>query len=160
MSETVVIEGLDELLLTLSPESMIRLKRATLLGAGEVVRGYLAVYPGSPSYPLPWQSEKQRRWFWANVREGKIEVPYRRQQSPGSQRLGPSWAVEVIDENMGQVATRVTYARWVQSDAQQQAMHLMTGWVTDVDAVQRANDSGDLDEVWQQAFSAWLNGPM
>lgn len=156
MSET--IQGLEALQQLLSRESLAGLKRAVLLGAGEVLRGYLAVYPGPPAYPVPWSSEKQRRWFWANVREGKLEVPYRRQQSPTSERLGPSWVVVIESDDQGAVQTSVSYARWVQGAAFQQPMHAQTGWITDAQAVAQAQGSGDLNVVYEQAFHQWVGG--
>jgi len=152
------IQGLAALQQLLSPESLAGLKRAVLLGAGEALRGYLAVYPGPPGYPITWTTPKQRRWFWANVRAGKLEVPYRRQQSPTSERLGPSWLVVIETDDTGAVQTSVSYAKWVQAEAHQQPMHLLTGWVTDYEAQQRAVQSGDLDVVFEQAFHSWIGG--
>ena len=39
-------------------------------------------------------SDAERRAFWAKLKAGEIEVPYRRGLSPGSESLGKRWQVK------------------------------------------------------------------
>ncbi len=155
---TFELTGLDAITNLLSPASIASLKRAILVGAGEVVKGYVATYPGPVSKPIKWSSEKQRRWFWWAVGRGLVEVPYRRMASASSQRLGASWAVSIASDNEGEVGSRATYARWVQGADYQTAQHKATGWVTDQEAIERAVSGNDIDEVFSQAVSGWIGG--
>jgi hypothetical protein len=76
-------------------------------------------------------NDKMRRGFFAKLKSGEIEVPYRRGQSPGSEKLGQSWTVR--RENMGFraiIGTNVSYAQLVQDSAKQTSYHRGTGWIT------------------------------
>lgn len=58
------------------------------------LRSKLAPYPPRSSRPQAhlW-TRQQRREFFAKLRAGEIEVPYRRGQSPGSENLGKRWRI-------------------------------------------------------------------
>lgn len=153
MSARVRIDGLERAVRGLSPQQAARAIRGIQLGAAEEVRNAIAVYPEkSPDYPIRWASMRQKRWFWANVREGRIEIPYRRQYSPGSQRLGPSWTVASEGSEVF-VGTKVTYAPYVQDADHQQPFHADTGWRTDRQAVDIILQSGVISTVVQDVLN-------
>lgn len=57
--------------------------------AGEAVVKIAKVYPGQSRKGQPFQSSKQRRFFFAALRSGQIGVPYRR-----TNQLANAWRVE------------------------------------------------------------------
>lgn len=102
-------------------------------------------------------SNKQRRWFFAALRRGDIDVPYKRGGSRGSQNLLQSWAVEVISKDSVQAGTHVTYAPLVK-DADKQSKYMAAiGWTTlqadiadNTDSIEQAYETG-----LHQTFDAW-----
>lgn len=112
-------------------------KMQTGLEAGaQYLKSQIAVYPPSRHGPQPFKNDKQRRGFFARLKSGEIEVPYRRGISPSSQKLGQSWGV-VAKPLEATVGTRVSYAPLVQSKADQTRYHKATGWVTAEDVKER-----------------------
>ena len=73
----------------------------------------LRSYPPEYHAPRPFVSDKQRRYFFAALRSGEIEVPYRRGQSPGSEKYGDQFYVESRGYNLTAVGNRASYARWL-----------------------------------------------
>ncbi len=117
------------------------------MAIGELVRAELSPYPRPPSHPIRWQSEKQRRFYFAMRREKGLPIGYTRQFDAMSQRLGPSWTVAKYGTIGAKVGTRVTYAPWVQDAKRQQLMHQETGWTTDEAAIDRVIRSGAVHKV-------------
>jgi hypothetical protein len=142
------IEGLDRLMKALDRFATARAVADTikpaLTATGEVIRSYLVRYPGKPSYPLRWASQRQRFYVLYVLR--KNLGPYKRTTDPMSQRLQASWAVEYNRPWRVIVGTRVTYAPYVQGRDKQQPYHADTGWITDEVAMQRTIDSGVLQD--------------
>jgi hypothetical protein len=62
-------------------------------------------------------SEKQRRYVMAAIREGKIEVPYKRGSSPGSQRMSRSYRL-VRAPNTVFLSNSATYVNYVVGEEQ------------------------------------------
>src|SRR5688572_14895075 len=73
--------------------------RIGLLAGANYLKGKWAVYPPVRRRKVAhmW-SDKQRRGFFAKLKAGEIEVPYRRGQSPGSQRLAQRFATSVASD--------------------------------------------------------------
>lgn len=95
------------------------------------VKGKAAIYPPSRHGPLPggFKSDKQRKFFFAALREGKIEVPYQRGTSPGSERLSTKWRME-FGAFSAKAWNEASYAP-LELDAERQAeYHRITGWKT------------------------------
>lgn len=152
MSITFEIKSIDKLLRKLEPRRFEQAVKALTRGVAEVLRGHLAKAPGPVKRPIQWASRKQQVWYM-HARAGM--GPYVRNSDPWSQRIGPSWATE----NRGldaAVGTRVTYAPWVQSDAQQQPMHRNTGWVTDRQAIEQAQQEGAAQKVADKVIGSWI----
>lgn len=139
MPVEVEIDGLAEALdMFLQGNSRVgqALKRATSASV-KLLRQRLAKYPGKSTGAMVFVSDKQRRFFFAALREGKLQVPYRRTGT-----LGRKWTSKVTftdDDVMGFVGNSAPYAPLVQGFDTQ--AHIHTGnWQTEQDV---ANDSRD-----------------
>ncbi len=138
MTQTIRLEGADELIKKLDSIQAMKRVKAAIKAAAEDLQGRMREYPTHTSRPNPLikLDPKVRRGFFYHLRKGDIEVPYRRGQSPGSQKLGQSWTVR--SQNYGFkaiIGTKVSYARLVQDSAQQTSYHRHTGWITTKQAV-------------------------
>ncbi len=67
-------------------------------------------------------SDKQRRYFFAALRDGRIQVPYNRTQT-----LRNNWRV-VGTGKTSFIANDVSYAGLVMGDNEQARMHNLIGW--------------------------------
>lgn len=148
MADVIEIQGLDELLKglrSLSGRGLRTAIRRASQAIGEEVKGRMMRYPPRRyGVKAVFASRKQRGFFFAALREGRIEVPYRRGQSPGSQDLKNKWVVQARDDG-AVVGTPVGYAPLVQSAREQTEMHRGTGWVTDEQVVAEVSKS-DISE--------------
>jgi hypothetical protein len=134
---TIRIEGADELIKRIdSLEKMQRVK-ASIRQAAIFLEGKVKEYPAASHRPNPLlrgnsaKAQRMRAGFFARLKSGEIEVPYRRGQSPGSEKLGQSWTTRVDNHGFRAIiGTGVSYARMVQDSAQQTSYHRGTGWLT------------------------------
>ena len=132
---TIRIEA-DNLIRKLTTLAQFRQVKAAMRNAGIFIRGKIATYPGArhgPAIPRAkdWGA-RQRRGFFAKLRSGEIEAPYRRGASSGSERLGAKWTTEARNNGMTViVGNNASYARLVQDADKQTAYHKLTGWITD-----------------------------
>jgi hypothetical protein len=108
------------------------------LAAGAIhLKGKMAQYPAQRRGKAIWSSDpskrrNQLRGFFAKLRAGEIQVPYRRGMAVGSQRLGQSWTSKAENGGMTQViGTAVKYAPLVQAAKKQTEYHRLTGWQTE-----------------------------
>ena len=115
---------------------------------GLEIEGVLKRRPKSPSYPLKWASDKQRRWWFAMRREAGLPVQYKRNTDPMSQKSGHSWTTKRIVGG-AIVGNPATYAPYVQSDEYQTEMHEATGWVTDKQASDEVMRSSIVGQIIQ-----------
>jgi len=106
------------------------------------LRGAIAQYPPRKrvtrrqAYGRPFETPKQRRFFFWALRAGVIQVPYRRGQSPGSEDLGNRWAVKKAAGGLAYiVGNNASYVRWVQDSTRQARMMRIIGWKTAQDVV-------------------------
>ena len=106
------------------------------------VKGEVSEYPqGNQHRPQPFQTDKSRRFFFWALRNGVIEVPYRRGQSPGSEDHGQSWTIKGMNGGLKQViGSDTSYGELLQSAAKQTAYHKSTGWRTVEDVVDKEAD--------------------
>ena len=117
-----------------------------LLAAGAHVAGKFSEYPPQAGltrkqvYGQSFQSERQRRWFFAALSRGEIDVPYRRGSSAGSRNLKQTWTVRQISPLAVEVGTNTPYAPYVQSAESQSRYHFMSGWRTDKDIMDSERD--------------------
>jgi len=111
---TITLKGWDELVATIGKIAALEGMKPAMQRAVDLVLDGIAKYPEPPG-PGSFKgfvSDKQRRWFFAALRKGEVQVPYRR-----TGLLGKSWTTEVnISENelTGIVGNNTAYAGWVQ----------------------------------------------
>lgn len=134
---TIHIDGMDDLLDRITTLAQLKGIGKYVKAAAIHVKGKIAHYPAQRHGPNPGlygssaRAERMRRGFFARLRSGEIEVPYRRGASPGSESLGRKWTI--AQSNAGLTATvgnNVSYGPLVQSDKRQTAYHAATGWKT------------------------------
>ena len=126
--------------------------RASTFAIGEEIRNNLTKYPPRRHDPVKWTSRKQRIYYFAMRRKKGLPLGYTRGNDPMSQRLGASWATAHKGDTDAVVGTRVKYARWVQSDKDQQPMHKETGWITDKQAIEKFKSSGKAGRIVRDAI--------
>jgi hypothetical protein len=147
---TIEVQGLDRLQSRLAQmgQSVDPMLANMTRAVGEVLRDELKTYPvRTPSHPLNWKSQKQRRFYFAMRREKGLEYGYVRRVDDMSQNLGASWVVQQEGKTNAKVGTRVTYARYIQSADAQQPFHKDTGWITDVEAIDKVERSGAIQRI-------------
>jgi hypothetical protein len=101
--------------------------------ASEYLKNSLRQYPPyakvtrAAAYPEVggWFSDKQRRWFFANLRNGNLNVPYGR-----TQQLANAW--KIIGKGKSSIiANEMPYAKYVMGDSrsEQSRMSKLIGWL-------------------------------
>ena len=94
-------------------------------------KGKISKAPRQPKHRMKFKSARQRAYVLAAIREGLIEVPYRRAMSPGSEALNKSWTIGELEDGLGAVVGNDTsYGPLVQDRDQQSLFHQETGWIT------------------------------
>jgi len=123
------VHGLEELRKEFLqwPDKLEQGTKATMKGATEILRQYVADYPPASYANVP--PGRNGRWyvrgFGTRTVTGKAY--------PTSQNLGRSWVTEVRGvgrEVRGILGTRVTYAPFVQDAERQAQFHRRRGWPT------------------------------
>ena len=145
MTVGIEIKGLGNLEKKINSLAQMKAVKAALQNAGTHVKGEMARYPQRKHITIQqvggWASEKQRRWFFAALRSGEIDVPYRRGQSPGTEDLGQRWTVTTKDGGLTVVVgNNASYALYVQGDDKQSQMMKLIGWKTDKQVVEKEKD--------------------
>ena len=113
--------------------------------AGRVIlihlRSKIAPYPPVSRRPQAGQwTDASRRAFWAKLKAGEIEIPYRRGLSPNSESLGKRWQIKGSGAKKT-LENNASYASLVQG-RKQIPYHKGTGWKTIeavIDSERRAN---------------------
>ena len=126
---TIEITGLDELIRKLDELGKLSKVKAGIKGAALHLAGALKQYPRRRTVTIAqaggWASEKQRRWFFANLKEGKIKVPYQRTDA-----LKNRWAIKTEDQGFTAVVGNNTpYGPFVMGYKQTNMMR-MRDWKT------------------------------
>ena len=126
------IEGLDAAIRKCEKIGKLDVIKAGLKEAGTHVKGKLGPsnYPPRKYLPQPFKTDKSRRFFFAALKDGRIQVPYRRGQSPGSEDLGQKWTVKARKGGLQVVVgNNVSYGPLVQGPEQSGYMKAI-GWKT------------------------------
>jgi hypothetical protein len=103
------------------------------------LRGKMSVYPPTDGNrpPQPFVSEKQRRYFFAALRDGNIKMPYRR-----SGNLSKRWGQSEADGGLTQViGNDAGYAPFVIGMGSQSGYMKSLGWRSTADVVEREADA-------------------
>lgn len=121
--------------------------------AGLTLKQNTPPYPPPSRKPQPFKTERQRRFFFAALRDGRIVVPYRR-----TGQLGRSMQWEIVSqgpaEYRGRYGTNLAYAPLVISDDRQAGYHRGT-WYTMKTIQERAAPTIIRD--WEQTVKGMAN---
>jgi len=159
----VEVHGLEELesLMKKKPKEVDRGLRATTAGVLSFLLDKLKQYPPRRlGARTTFKTNKQRRFFFWAIKQTPpvIEVPYRRGQSPGSQKLGMSWSYGVEGrgkEIKGILKNPVKYGPLVQG-AEQTPMHKATGWPTIYQVVESSRE--EIREFFSKMLASIIRG--
>ena len=154
MTTSIKIEGLDRALRKVERAGNLDIVKAGLMQAGVHVKGKIAKYPPRTYVAQPFVSDKQRRFFFAALKDGRIEVPYRRGQSPGSEDLGQKWTVKARKGGLQVVVgNNVSYGPLVQGNEQAWFMKARNWKTTDKVAQE---ETGKVNEIVAKAIEKAL----
>lgn len=111
MSENIEIKGLEKVLAKFGKLEKLRPQLVkTTEKAAYYVRGNWK-YPPKSEKHIEFVSDKQRGWFFANLKEGKLQLPYRRTGTLG--RTLHSEVREMGSNIVGLIGNNTVYAPWV-----------------------------------------------
>ena len=119
--------------------------KAGLKSMAGYLRGKASVYPPTEGNrpPQPFVSEKQRRYFFAALRDGRIVLPYRRRGAGGG--LASRWGQAEEDGGLTQViGNDSAYAPFVIGHESQSLYMRSLGWRTTADVVE-----AEADNAWR-----------
>ena len=148
MSYSVTIQGLEELLARLDIKTPLK---DGLEAAGVYFVKKMKFYPKTSGKPQPFKTDKSRRWFFANLNDGNIPVPYQRTMA-----LRNRWTHAV---NSGgdavMVGNNTPYAKLVQGRDDQSPYHSGT-WATAEDKLD--DERAKLSEIIAMPIREHLGG--
>lgn len=115
MTDVLEIRGLDEFEAEIQrwPDQALAAGAVGMQEALTFLHGQIPQYPPPPGAdaPSPLQTERQRRWFFWALREGRIQVPYVRSGDLGR---GVATNVDVTDDGvLGAIGIGRASAPWV-----------------------------------------------
>lgn len=113
---TLATKGIDSLIGLLQTLSGSGWMVQAANEAATTIEQELARYPSARRRKQPFKSDKQRRFFFAALADGRIRVPYQR-----SGALGRGWRAGVVQLGSGlniTVGNTVAYAPYVQGSTQ------------------------------------------
>ncbi len=152
---TIELKGMEDIIKKLESLNQPAVFRTPMKQSVAHLHRTIAKTPtGNQHRPQPFKTDRSRRFFFAALRKGDIEVPYKRGSSPGSEKLTTSWTTKVsADGRRGVVGNDTSYGRLVQG-ARQTAYHKKTGWKT-VQEVAKKEQKAIL-RFFQQAYERAL----
>lgn len=131
MELNVELKGVKEVEEVLEEAGSLRPFKSGLKAGAFYLKGKFAVYPPVNRRSQPFVSDKQRRGFFYHLKQGNIEVPYRRGMSPGSEKHGQSWTVQDRQGGLQQViGSDTSYGPLLQDQGRQTGYHKAGGWKT------------------------------
>ena len=153
---TIELQGMEAIVKKLESLNKPAVFRRPMTQSVAHLQRKIAKYPiGNQHRPQPFKTDKSRRYFFAALRSGDIEVPYKRGSSPGSEKLATSWTTNVsADGRMGTVGNDASYGPLVQDKARQTAYHKATGWSTVQDVAKK--EAKMIIRFFQQAIERAL----
>lgn len=147
---SVDVRGLDAVERLLGRRGVTAHKTAeyrgvVIQGMAEETRDALVKYPPRRyGAKMEFKSDKQRRGFFAKLRAGEIQVPYRRRM-----QLAKGWVIAKRGGN-AMIGNRIQYAPYVQGPDEQTAMHSATGWDTTREVTNKLQTQGVYRRVVQE----------
>lgn len=148
---TITITGIDEVLDALKAIDPKTLATPIGVAVAEEARNLISVYPSASRKSQPFKSSASRRFFFAALKRGEIEVPYRR-GGKGSQGLGRKWVVGPLSDG-AELTNAASYAGLVQSK-QEQAKYHSGNWRTDADVAEELESSGKAAQIAEDIVQA------
>jgi len=130
--------------------------RHGMQAAAEHVKGQVATYPRVRRGPQPFKTDKQRRGFFAKLKAGVIDVPYRRGISPSSQRLDTKWFVSMLSDLRASIVNSATYATLVHDRRHQSRYHQETGWKTAQDVAEDPAVLSAVERILQKTVDEFI----
>lgn len=115
MTDVFELRGLAELEAEINrwPDQALAAGEVGMQGALAYLHSQIPQYPPppGPDAPSPLQTERQRRWFFWALREGRIQVPYARSGTLGR---SVTTGVDVGEaEILGSIGVGRAFAPWV-----------------------------------------------
>lgn len=102
------------------------------------------------AYGVPFFTVKQRRWFFAALRSGELDLPYKRTNT-----LKENWNVTVTGKGQLRLSNDTAYSGQVQG-ARQSRMMTRIGWQT-IDQYLKKYD-GEIGRVMLKRVKEWSDG--
>lgn len=100
------------------------------------------------AYGRPFQTDKQRRWFFANLKSGALKIPYQR-----TGKLRDNWKIQG-SEYQKTIKNKLPYAPYVMGIAGQSRMSRKIGWKSWLEVVQ-SNMKGAMRSA-TMAVARWI----
>jgi len=101
------------------------------------------------AYGKSFDSDKQRRWFFASLADGSLKVPYRR-----SGKLRRDWQVMPFGATDYIVVNENPAAKWTQDADTQANMMRLRGWKTFQEILRRQSDR--IRQVANGVYDKWI----
>lgn len=149
MSDPLVAEGVEEIVSALRRELDVVLAPVTQAIAVDG-QNRLSNYPAARRAKQAFQTAKQRRGFFAKLRAGQIEVPYRR-GGKRSETLGRKWQIVPANGPTRRLINPARYAALVHHGKKQAGYHKGT-WPTDEATARDLENDGTVDRLVIQAL--------
>lgn len=155
----IKIEGLNKVIGKLNSLEKLEAAKAGIKSAALYVKGKVAKYPPRKRVTIAqaggWASDRQKRWFFAALKAGDIEVPYRRGMSPSSEALGRKWTIQTRNAGLTAViGNNTSYGPFVMDEDKQSTMHRIIGWKTTQKVAEEESDK--VNELLAKAINQAL----
>lgn len=149
-SPVIEVRGLAELARRLDIGDFKNAVNAALIAGAETAKAIVATYPTQRvGRKQPFKTDKSRRWFFANLRSGKIRVPYRR-----TGNLGRKWTTASLKWNKVRIGNNTPYAQLVQHRKEQTRFHKAGKWRTTDDIAEQ--DEGKVVKEIERGIENYL----
>jgi hypothetical protein len=121
----VEVKGIPEVQKMLLSVASPAVRQEVLKSVGEFAQGQMRKYPEytyvsrKEAYGKTFQSDRQRRWFFAALRSGELKIPY-----PRTQTLQRGWKLEPRGSEEISLRNATSYGKYVQNSPQARMMTL------------------------------------
>jgi hypothetical protein len=122
---SIEVKGIPEVQKMLLSVASPAVRQEVLKAVGEFAQGQMRKYPDytyvsrTEAYGKPFQSARQRRWFFAALRSGELKIPY-----PRTGTLQRGWKLEPRGSEEMAIRNTTPYGRFVQNSPQARMMTL------------------------------------
>jgi hypothetical protein len=130
------IKGIEQLVKRLEELSRLDCVKPVMKAAGLYIKGKIMVAPEvkrltrQAVYGETFVSEAQRKFFFGALADGRIEVPYVRNSSPGSETITKKWTSVVSQDGLQvTVGNNVSYGPLLHGAEGEQSLYAeKVGW--------------------------------